>query len=119
MTWARTKSVPDNAAKKTIRTAKSTGQLHRRTPAEVKRGALGDPAVASNGVDVGRWFKAQNVAQVEVNAIYARWAELEAKLSQPVDAGEGEDPGRDGMPGRASSTGGVSAGNLVLRPPIL
>jgi ATP-binding cassette subfamily F protein uup len=43
--------------------------------------ALDDPAIASNAVDAERWFKAQTEAQAETDALYARWAELEAKLS--------------------------------------
>jgi ABC transport system ATP-binding/permease protein len=42
--------------------------------------ALDDPEVASNAVDAERWFKAQTAAQAEADALYARWAELEAKL---------------------------------------
>jgi len=43
--------------------------------------ALEDPKVASSAVEAERWFKAQAEAQVEVDALYARWAELDAKLS--------------------------------------
>jgi ATP-binding cassette subfamily F protein uup len=43
--------------------------------------ALDDPAIASNAVDAERWFKAQTEAQAEADALYARWAELEAKLA--------------------------------------
>ena len=42
--------------------------------------ALDNPAVASNAVDAERWFKAQLAARAEVDALYARWAELEARL---------------------------------------
>jgi ATP-binding cassette subfamily F protein uup len=42
--------------------------------------ALDDPQVASNAVEAERWFKAQIEAQAEVDALYARWVELEARL---------------------------------------
>ncbi|MBI5488504.1 MAG: ABC-F family ATP-binding cassette domain-containing protein [Deltaproteobacteria bacterium] len=43
--------------------------------------ALDDPLVASSAVDAERWFKAQIQARADADALYARWAELEAKLS--------------------------------------
>ncbi|MBN1770302.1 MAG: ABC-F family ATP-binding cassette domain-containing protein [Deltaproteobacteria bacterium] len=42
--------------------------------------ALENPSVASNAVDAERWFKAQLEARAEADALYARWAELEARL---------------------------------------
>jgi ATP-binding cassette subfamily F protein uup len=41
--------------------------------------ALEDPTVASHAVEAERWFNAQQAAQLEVEVLYARWAELEAK----------------------------------------
>ncbi|MBI5501040.1 MAG: ABC-F family ATP-binding cassette domain-containing protein [Deltaproteobacteria bacterium] len=41
--------------------------------------ALDDPAIASSAVDAERWYRAQGEARAEVDALYARWAELEAK----------------------------------------
>jgi ATP-binding cassette subfamily F protein uup len=43
--------------------------------------ALEDPKVASNAVEVERWYKTQTDAQAEADALYARWQELDAKLA--------------------------------------
>ncbi|HET7437372.1 MAG TPA: ABC-F family ATP-binding cassette domain-containing protein [Thermoanaerobaculia bacterium] len=48
--------------------------------AEAKRRAE-DPAVASDGTELTKRFAALAAAQAEVERLYARWAELEAKLA--------------------------------------
>jgi ATP-binding cassette subfamily F protein uup len=46
--------------------------------AEAER-RLEDPTVASDAVEADRWFRERTAARAEVDARYARWAELEAK----------------------------------------
>jgi ATP-binding cassette subfamily F protein uup len=44
------------------------------------RAAADDPAIASDHVALGERHAALQAAQAEVDGLYARWAELEAKL---------------------------------------
>jgi ATP-binding cassette subfamily F protein uup len=46
---------------------------------EARQAALDDPAVASHGDELARRLEALQSAQQAVEALYARWAELEAK----------------------------------------
>lgn len=47
---------------------------------EVKRAAMQDPAIVSDGAALQRTYKEFGEAQQAVDALYARWAELEDKL---------------------------------------
>lgn len=49
---------------------------------EQARAALEDPAVASDGHALARRLEAFQAAEADVERLYARWAELEAKLEQ-------------------------------------
>ncbi len=44
--------------------------------------ALADPKVASSAVEAERWFLAEGEARAEVDSLYARWQELEAKRAE-------------------------------------
>ena len=43
------------------------------------RGALDDPAVASDAAEIARRYAAAEAARVQVETLYARWTELDAK----------------------------------------
>jgi ATP-binding cassette subfamily F protein uup len=47
---------------------------------EAARAAAEDPAVASNHVELARRYQALHECQEKVEALYARWAELDAKV---------------------------------------
>ena len=47
--------------------------------------ALEDPKVASDAEAAGRWYETQQAAQTEVDRLYARWEELEAKRAEAKD----------------------------------
>ena len=48
---------------------------------EASRAALEDPAVASDGHELSLRLQAFQAAEAAVEALYARWEELEAKLA--------------------------------------
>ncbi|MEO7974584.1 MAG: ATP-binding cassette domain-containing protein, partial [Thermoanaerobaculia bacterium] len=51
------------------------------TALEERRKEAEDPAIASDAARLNERFSALGAAQVEVEGLYARWAELEAKLA--------------------------------------
>jgi ATP-binding cassette subfamily F protein uup len=48
--------------------------------------AASDPSIASSAADLQERYDALHIAQADVERLYARWAELDAKRAQTISS---------------------------------